>query len=288
MANEFEFEVPGGGKVFTGMKMPETMPLSFVAFPKPAIRSLSDIAELVKESKTLDIRREWANEVNWFNQGNKSSCNAYMIAWIICILIWRFTGGKTRLSPEWVYSIINGGEDGGSMLDDGMVQAFEGGMPAYAAAFYQRYRQGQFSMEEKRWATQSAKDHRFAECYKAPTDSFENMMLALFSCIAEGGAVGMAVHVGDQYMRSGSVAGFDDGDGNHAIAGAQLELLTPNPKSINDIQIVSPQSWGSRFANKGFTNITAKHCYRPGRYHAFYCVRAVTATADAVEACRIK
>lgn len=288
MTNKFEFEIPGGGKVFTGNKLPETMPLSFVSFPQPSIRSLDEIAELVRDSKRLDVRQEWAKEVNWFNQGNKSSCNAYMIAWIICILIWRFTGGKTRLSPEWVYSIINGGRDGGSMLDDGMIEAFEGGMPAYAAAFYQRYKQGQFSMEEKRWAKQSAEDHKFAECYKAPTDTFENMMLALFTCLAEGGCIGMAVHVGNNYMRSGKVAGFDKGAGNHAIAGCSLHLKTDRPRSIEDVEIVSPQSWGNKFADKGFTRITTKHCFEPGRYHAFYCVRAVTATIDAVEACRIK
>lgn len=288
MANEFEFEIPGGGKVFTGMKTPDTRPLSFNAFPEAKIRSLEEIAEIARDSKTLDVTQEWSKEVEWFNQGRRSSCNAYMIAWIIAILIWRFTGGKVRLSPEWVYAKINGGKDGGSMLDDGMVEAFEHGMPAYAKAFYERYVKRQWSMEEQRWAMQSSEDHKFAECYAAPNDNFEKMMLALYSCIVDGGAVGMAVHVGNNYMRSKITAGFDKGPGNHAIAGCSLHLKTPNPQSIDDIEIVSPQTWGRRFANGGFTRITTKHCYEPGRYHAFYCVRAVTATQDAVEECRIR
>jgi len=287
MSNEFEFEL-NGQKVYTGMQTPETIPLSFAQFPKPKIRSLSDIAEIIKDSKRIPIERAFANEIEWFNQGKRSSCNAYMIFWILATMMWRQTGKKNRLSPEWVYSLINGGKDQGSMLDKGMIQTFEHGMPTFNPSFYQRYNQSQFSMEEKRWATDSAEDHCFGECYKAPDETFEGMMMALYSCLADGGAVGMAVHVGKNYMKSGEVAGFDRGPGNHAICGADLHLKTPNPKSIEDIEIVSPQSWGARFAKHGFTRITSKHCYEPGTVHAYYCVTAVSAIREVIQSCRIK
>jgi len=278
MLNEFEFEYQGE-KVYTGMKMPDqSFPsLSFQPFPAPKVLSLEEIADRVKNPNLLKVEQEWANEVEWFNQGSKSSCNAYMISWMMAVRKWRQTGLKQRFSPEWLYSKINGGKDQGSMLDDGMVEAADEGFCPFKPEFYEKYSQRQFNMEQKRWAAQNSKDFRFQECYKAPKDSFEKMMLSLYSCLAGGGVIGMAVHVGNQYMRSGKTAGYDRGPGNHAVAGVGLVLKTPNPRSIEDIQIVSPQSWGARFANKGFTNIDAKLLNQPGRYHAMYCVSTVSA-----------
>lgn len=286
--DQFEHEL-NGQKVFTGMKTPETMPLSFQSFPKPKMRSLDDIAEIVKESKTIPIEQAWGDKVNWFNQGRRSSCNAYMIAWILAIVIWRQTGKFVRFSPEWVYSKINGGKDGGSMLDDGMIETFEGGMPEFDEAFYEVFKMNNFSMEQQRWATENSTNHCFAECYKAPNESFEEMVIALLSCLADGGAIGTALHVGSNYMKSGKDAGFDEGLGNHAVAGGEVVLLTDRPKSIEDFRVKAPQTWGSRFANKGFTNVNpSKHYYKPGSVHAFYCVTAVSAIKDVIDACRIR
>ena len=289
MANEFEFELANGQKVYTGNQVPETMPLSLASYPQEKIRSLDDIVEIVKESKIVDIEKEWRNEVPWFAQGRRSSCNLYMAAWMQCVEMYRFTGKKVRLSPEWVYAQINGGRDGGSMLDDGMIAMMRGGMPEFTQEFYERFRMDDFSMEERRWATESSKDHCFSEAYVAPTqNSFEEMILSLYSCIAEGGVCGCAVHVGPNYMRSGVTAGFDPGVGNHAVPAVQLHLLTPRPKSIEDIQMLSPQSWDRGFANNGFTRLTAKHLYETGKYHATYCVRAVSAIRDVNESLIIK
>ena len=288
MANEFEFELANGQKVYTGTQLPETMPLSLKAYPQEKIRSLDDIVEIVKDSQSLDIEKEWRNEVPWFAQGRRSSCNLYMVAWMFCITHWRFTGKKIRLSPEWVYAQINGGRDGGSMLDDGMVAMLKGGMPEYTEEFYERYRMDEFSMEEQRWAKDSSEDHCFTEAYAAPTESFEQLMLSLYSNIAEGGVCGTAVHVGPNYMRSGVTAGFDKGPGNHAVAAVQLHFKTPRPKSIEDIEMKSPQSWDRGFANNGFTRLTSRHLYETGKYHATYCLRAVSSIQDVIESCLIK
>ena len=208
------------------------------------------------------------------------NCNAFAVGWAMAVMHWRKTGEKLRLSPEWLYSKINGGRDQGSMLDDGMVEARENGMSAYQEAFYQKFRQSDFNMEQKRWATQSAENHKFLECYYAPKTSFEQMVLSLFTCLAEGGCIVMAVHVGNNYMRSGRTAGFDNGMGNHAIAGTGLRLLKDNPKTIHDFEIVSPQSWGKNFAEGGFTGIRAKHLELPGKYHAMYCINAMNSTRE--------
>jgi len=279
MSQNFQFEL-NGQKVFTGMKMPDVPLTSFAPVSADKILTIDEIASRVKNPNLVKIEDEFANEVEWYDQGARSSCNPFAIGWAMAVMHWRKTGEKLRLSPEWLYSKINGGRDQGSMLDDGMVEARENGMSAYQEAFYEKFRQSDFNMEQKRWATQSAENHKFLECYYAPKTSFEQMVLSLFTCLAEGGCIVMAVHVGNNYMRSGRTAGFDNGMGNHAIAGTGLRLLKDNPQTIHDFEIVSPQSWGKNFAEGGFTGIRAKHLELPGKYHAMYCINAMNSTRE--------
>lgn len=275
----FEFQL-GDRTVFTGMQKPETMPLgSFSEMPSDLVLDLDTIADIHADTKDGIITAEEAfdGKIDWFNQGNKSSCNAYMIAWILSMLIFRNFGVLIRFSPEWVYSKINGGRDQGSMLDDGMEFMKHKGMPEYVAEFFQLYREDQFGMEGNRWAGQSASQHTFAEAYYAPCDTFENLILSLASCLVTGGCTGNALHVGNQYMRSGDIAGYDDGLGNHAVPSTRIGLLTPRPQSIEDIRFRVPGTWGRSFAKNGYTWVEPRHFYKPGTVHRFYCVTAVNA-----------
>lgn len=289
MSNEFEFEVDGR-KVYTGMKMPEVKPIftSFTPHPRPARLSLDRIAKLVSNPNIVPVRQAYANEVDWFNQGRRSSCNAYAMGWGMSVLNWRHTGKKVRLSPEWTYAKINGGKDQGSHLDDGMKEGWDFGMPAYDQRLYEQFnmRSIQKNMELGRWAAESCNDHKYAVCYQAATDTFENMMMDLYSCVASGGIVILAVHVGANYQKSRDIAGFDDGPGNHAIGATDIVLKTPKPQSIEDLLLDSPQTWSKRFGVNGFTKIGSKLLHKPGQYHAMYCVNAVTAERDQLPDCR--
>lgn len=208
------------------------------------------------------------------------NCNAYMVGWMMSTLIYNATGIWKRLSPEWCYMNINGGRDEGSLLDKGMIFATDFGMAAYNPKLYEKFLPSQIDMETTRHAKDSSIEHRFHECYQAPRTNVTHCWHALLSCIAGGGATGLAVHVGDSYMRSKQIAGFDRGPGNHAVAGTELVLLKKQPTSIADIGITSPQSWGSRFADKGFTTLTINHIAEPMKYHGLYCVRSVCMSQD--------
>ncbi len=288
MSEKFKFHLADGTEVYTGNIVPETLPLSFEAFPDKHLRPLDEIVDLIKNPKRISVREKFGQYVDQMNQGRLGSCNAYMVGWMLSTLKYQATGKWDRLSPEWLYLNINGGKDEGSLLDKGMVFATDFGMAPYNQAFYEKYNANQLSMEQQRWASQNCVDFRFGECYQAPRNSVEQCWHSLVSCIAGGGVVGLAVHVGNNYMKSTAWCGLDRGPGNHAIAGTELVLRTPNPRSIGDIGIVSPQSWGSRFADQGFTNLTMQHIAEPMRYHGLYCVRTVCATRDEESQTKLK
>lgn len=286
MANQFEFKLPNGQLVYTGNQEPETMPLSFKEYPETSIRSIDDIAEIVKNDKRATSREKMRNYIR--NQGRRSSCNAYMAAWMLCRVIFNQTGIWHDLAPEFLYMLINGGKDNGSMLDDGMVKVTDEGICQRTYIPYEAYQQRTIGMEQWRMATQNAKNYRAYECYQMPTSSMEKCYLAMLSCIAGRGCVGTAVHVGNNYMRSGITAGVDRGVGNHAVPGDDIVLKTPRPKSIEDFDIVSPQSWGKDFADKGFTDLNYRHFQQTYKVHAFYGMRSAVATADQVSETRIR
>lgn len=279
--SEFIFHLADGTEVRTGNIVPETMPLSFEQSPDSHLRSLDEIVDLASNPSRFPARQKFAQYVDQMNQGNASSCNPYMIGWMMSVLKFQFTGTWNRLSPEWTYMNINGGRDQGSLLDKGMVFATDFGMPAYNPKLYEKYNANQLDMETQRFAKDSSVDHRFGECYQAPRQDVTKCWHSLISCVAGGGVVGLAVHVGNRYLnQSGVIAGYDRGPGNHAVAGVELALLKKQPASVADIAIVSPQTWGSRFADRGFTNLTINHIAETMRYHALYCVRTVCATRD--------
>ena len=286
MPDQFEFTLPGGRVIRTGTKRPETMPLSFISVPPQKKHDLDYIAEVSKNPNKILVSSHngWKDRVNWFDQGGRSSCNLYMLSWMICILIWRQTGKYVRLSPEHLYILINGGKDGGSMLDDGMIAGHDTGMCAYDDRWYEAYRESDVSMEDIRRAVQSAKDHCLQECYQAETKTFETLIMDMLSTLADGGVCGTAVHVDRNYMDGGKL---DRGPGNHAVAVVDYRLKTSRPQSIKDFEFLSPQSWGGNFGEGGFVWLSADHFYEPGRVHAFYCVTAVSAIRDAVNTRRI-
>jgi len=285
-ANEFEFKY-GDTTVYTGMQTPEAFPLSFTPYPEKKIRSVEEINEIIDYPGRIPARSRWGKETI-LNQGQRSSCNAYMAAAIWMRSNFLATGVWVDVSPEFLYMHINGGRDQGSMLDDGMVFMTDNGMCKKDLVPYQAYRKSELSMEALRFATQDALNQRAGECYRMPTDSVEKCWASLVSCLAGRGQVGLAVHVGNNYMRSGTMAGVDRGNGNHAIAGDDLVKLNNNPRSYEDFAIDSPQSWGTGFADGGRTLITIKSIEQTYRVHALYGVRSVLTNPNELSETRIR
>ncbi len=284
MANkQFEFEL-NGDKVYTGNIVPDKLPVTFTPFPDSLLRPLDEIADIANNPNRRKSRERWGQD-KLINQGQRSSCNAYMAAAMLMRLIHISTGKWIPLAPEFIYMHINGGRDQGSMLDDGMkfvadVGCCKKSIGGEEIIPYQSFQKSKISMEHMRVATDDAQDQRWIEVYQFPKDSVEKCWHAILSCLAGRGVAGLAVHVGDAYMRSKEVAGFDNGPGNHAVAADDIVCLTPNPKSIEDFRIMSPQSWGTRFGDGGWVQLTHRHIATTMKYHGLYGGRSVALSRD--------
>lgn len=275
---QFEFEIPGTNrKVYTGNIVPETYPVSFKPYPEEQVRSLEEIAEIISNPQRRPSTTRWGQN-RLMNQGQRGSCNAYMATGMLARVIWLQTGVWYDLGPEFLYMHINGGRDRGSLLDDGMKRMTDYGICERGLVPYESYRKSEVPNYQR--ATENALNYRAMECYQTPTDSIEKSFHALLSGIAGRGIGGVAVHVGNQYMRSGETAGFDRGMGNHAVCVDDIVLKTSKPRSVEDFHLKSPQSWGLDFADRGWTNLTIRHLEQTYKYHGFYMVRSAIATAD--------
>ena len=289
--NEFEFK-NGSDTVYTGMQIPDTLSLSFTPYPETHTRSLDSILEILDDPKRRTSRERWGPD-KLINQGKRSSCNAYMAAAMWMRQRYLETGEWVRVSPEFLYMHINGGRDQGSMLDDGMVFMTDTGLclrdkDGERLVPDGAYQKNSLSMEQMRFATQDAGNQRAGECYRMPNASAEQCWQALLSCLAGRGQVGLAVHVGNNYMRSGKVAGYDRGPGNHAIAGDDIVKLTNNVRGFEDLAIDSPQSWGTNFADGGKTLITMQHIASTCKVHTLYGLRSTLNNPNDVSETRIK
>lgn len=290
-ANEFEFRY-GDTVVYTGMKTPETMPLSFTPYPEKEIFSFEQVMDILSNPKRRAARKRWGPE-KLIDQGRSSACNAYMAAAMWMRSNYLATGKWVDVSPEFLYMNINGGVDNGSMLDDGMVYMTDYGICRRDINGQDLIPKGtvkksSIPMEHLRFATQDAMNQRAGECYKMPNRSADQCWAALISCLAGRGMVGLAVQVGDRYMRSGKIAGFDRGNGNHAICGDDIIPLTDNPRGFEDLGINSPQSWGRNFADGGYTIIKIEHIAQPCKVHALYGLRSTLTNPLAVSETRIR
>ena len=275
---QIKFTLPNGQEVYTGNLVPDVLPVSFKPYPPTKVRPLSEFTEIAKQVKKIrkDISAEM-RAAKWLrSQGRRGSCNCFMVRNMWGVLTYRSFGKWIDISPEHLYCRINGGRDAGSMLDDGMVEMTDNGCVLWDDDWYEQFQANKIPMEMMRHANEQGKQQRFQECYQASRQSVEACWQSLCCCLLDGGAVGVAVHVGNSYLNSGKgIAGFDRGPGNHAIAGSDFELLTDMPRSWADVAIKSPQSWGADFADGNVTTLTIKHIEEPMKYHGLYCARSV-------------
>lgn len=275
MANEFEFELANGQKVFTGMKQPETRPLMFAeSTAKPF--SIEEATAL-----TLDPRRKSARQrFNWLlNQGRRSSCNPYAATY--ALMKAREVSGHNRveLAPEYLYALINGGQDQGSLLPDGMRAMCEKGLPPRDMVPYESFRMQDMSIEAQRIAM----NYRGHECHQMPTGSVEAHWAMMVSSVLRNQFLVTAVHVGNAFMRldSRGICGVDRGPGNHAVNVDDVILLTKQPKSWSDFLLDMPNSWGAGFGDKGRGYLSINHSIEPIKWHATYALRSATSDPDA-------
>lgn len=195
------------------------------------------------------------------SQGGRGSCNGYACA--KALERSRVIRGlpHVALSGEYVYSTINGGRDGGSMLDDGMATIVKNGVAPEAMVPHQEYLWNRIGID----ARQAAPRFKAHECYGVETE------LELASAIALGFVCVIAVHASGNYSRldSRGVSAPSPGSGNHSVGCHDVRIYNGR------FEFQSFNSWGTRWGDLGHNWVTWRdHLASTNRYHFFFAIRS--------------
>ena len=273
MINE-KFQLPNGQVVFTGNIKPERISTSFAAYPEADLLSLEQIRQVLDGPNRIPSRKLF--DRSWIlNQGQRSSCNAYAVAGALARVRYRMGMDSVQFGPEFLYALINNNQDRGSLLDDGMVAVSEHGICPRHMIPYESYQLNDVSIEARR----VAKNYRAFECYQFPTDSVDKFWHAMVSAVCRNEVIVLALHVGQKFLNSSSLAGVDRGPGNHAVAADDARIKGEN---LRDIQLDMFNSWGTSFGEQGRCWISIEHVAEPMRFHAMYAIRSATMDQSAL------
>lgn len=251
------------GKYFTGNLIPQHKPTTFAVYEdSQPMLTLAEIEKIVTAENRTPARERFPAQQWIRNQGGRGSCNGYAGAWalararVMCGLPFE------PLSGEYLYSLINGGRDSGSMLDDGMKAITEKGVARESLVRHESYLWNQMSEE----ARKDAPRFKAFECYQV------NTALGLASGLASGFLGVVAVHASNAWgSLSNGVSRRSLGPGNHAVVCQDVSVRSG--KLFFDIA----NSWGKNWGEDGHTwNTWDEHLIEPNRNHANYLIRGVT------------
>ena len=239
-------------------------PAGFVS----ALPAFEDRVPLLKDTEIQDIAKSGVMDGRKkfdpsFIKDQKShgSCNGFAGAMALTRARIRRGLDRVDLSGAYLYSLINGGRDQGSMLDDGMQAIQERGVATadtvgWDAIYPSRYDRAKADAEAKRF--------RGFECYAVKTPA------GLFSAAALGFDLVVAVHVGNRFMKvdSEGVAGVDNGPGNHAVGADGIVWAKGGP------HLTGFNSWNRTYGADGRMLMGWDHFAQPFEHHVFYAIRS--------------
>ena len=255
--------LPDGTQVGTGLQLPV---MGFVSsFPtyesSGPMLSRDEIVNIAK-SNTMRGSTRFGDDIIK-DQRSFGSCNGF--AGALCLTRARIRRGLTRidLSGAYLYSLINGGRDQGSLLEDGMRTMQEKGIATestvpWNAIYPSRY--------DKQKADAEAARFKGFECYSVRKE------LELFSALALGFDCVVAVHADNGFMQldSRGVAGGGNGPGNHSVGADGLWW-------DNELIADGFNSWNLTYGNRGRMGLTwNRHFASTTKYHVFFAIRSTS------------
>lgn len=251
------------GKYFTGCLVPEQITTTFKVYEESQpLLSIEEIRKIIDNELRAPARKRFPAGKFIENQEDTSSCNGW--AGSGSLLRTRASVGLdfVRMSGDWLYSLINGGRDSGSMLDDGMEKLMSTGVAPYDLVQKKQYIYNRMSQE----ARQAAPRFKAFECYRVKTE------LGLASGLTLGFVGVVAVHASNAWSSlSNGVSRRSLGPGNHAVVCQDVAL------NGDKLHFDIANSWGRRWGDDGHTwNTWNDHLVEPNKYHAFYLVRGAT------------
>lgn len=218
----------------------------------------SDIRRAIIDSDRTPRRKIFGKR--WIqNQRSHGSCNGYAGAGALSRARWlRGLQDGLILSGAFIYSLINGGRDFGSALEDGLrVIQSHGAPPEELVPWDQIY-----PNQQPRNAKAEAAKHKGLTCYAAKTkQGFRTGIAAGFVGI-------VAVHAGGRFQRLNDqgIAGVDSGRGNHAIHVDDMAL-----KGGTEV-FDSVNSWGLTYGDEGRAYLTWDSFEQTFGTHTFYLI----------------
>ena len=254
---------------YTGLLLPANRPETFAAYRSAnPVLSRDQIRQILSNPDRTAARIRFPGGFWIRNQGRRGGCNGFAGAWALARA--RVMAGLpyVALSGEYLYSMINGGRDSGSMLDDGMQALLEKGVAREDLVRHESYLWREMSQE----ARSSAANYKAVECYRVDDES------ELASGLALGFVGVVAVHANSSYQRldARGVRGTAIGPGNHAVGVQDVRI-----SDDGDFEFDEFGSWGRRNGQDGCAWISWKqHLRSTVERHAFYLIRAATDPLD--------
>ena len=221
----------------------------------------AEILSVVK-SGTVDGRKYFG--ADWIkDQRNHGSCNGFAGAAALSRSRVRRGLSRVDLSGAYLYSLINGGRDQGSMLDDGMEAIQKTGIAPESLVAWDQIYPRQY---DKAKADAEAGKYKAFEAYAVKT------LPGLWTALAAGWDCVVAVHAGNNFMRVGvdGVVGVDNGPGNHAVAADGVFYSD----RLGQLVACGVNSWGVRYGVEGRMGMVEAHFRQTMQWHSFYAVRS--------------
>lgn len=257
-----QFTLPDGTVVGTGLQVPTSLATAFSAYEADGPMFEWDQIEAI--AKAGGDRGRDRFDISWIkNQRSHGSCNGF--AGALALSRSRVRRGLERvdLSGAYLYSLINGGRDQGSLLEDGLRVMQSRGVATEQTVAWDAIYPGRYDRSK---ADAEAARFRGFECYAVRSDR------GLFSALAAGFDCVVAVHADSGFMRldSRGVAGGGNGPGNHAVL---VDGLWWDGEVIAD----GVNSWGTSYGDQGRMGLSWKrHFARTTQYHLFYAIRSTS------------
>ena len=196
------------------------------------------------------------------NQRSHGSCNGYAAAAALSRARWlRGIQDGLILSGAYIYSLINGGRDQGSMLEDGLRVIQSHGAPPESLV--------PWNMIYPRMQPPSAREE--AAKRKGLDAYLVKSLQGLKTALAAGYPCIVAVQAGSNFDRqTEGVSGVDRGGGNHAVCCD--DLVYRDGVFLYD----DPNSWSLNWGTRGRTYLIDKHFAQTFDQHGFYAIPSTT------------
>ncbi len=236
---------------------PAEMVCSFPVFEETNV--VWDMADIIKAAKNPDRKpSELIFGDEWMqNQFSHGSCAGYAGAGGFGKT--RFKRGiqdKRRFSGAFLYSLVNGGRDNGSIPEHVLQKMIQVGVCYESTVPWDQI----YPRQQPANAKIEAAKFKGLDGYVATS------IEGLYTGIARGFIGFIVVHAGRRFqqLNQNGVAGVDDGGGNHAIHADGLSVIG------NDLFMDGVNSWGLQYGRRGRAKLHRSSIEQPWRNHRMY------------------